>query len=101
MDDIPSGLEAFELAAKFYYGIVVDMTAINISGLWCASGYLEMTEDLEEGNLIFNPLQVEDGKRDGGLEEDKKGGGGEGRLAVVVVGADRRWQTKLSLDKDG
>ncbi|KAI3770147.1 hypothetical protein L6452_01269 [Arctium lappa] len=53
MDDIPGGAEAFELAAKFCYGIAVDLTATNISGLRCAAEYLEMTEDLEEGNLIF------------------------------------------------
>jgi len=53
MDDIPGGAEAFELAAKFCYGVAVDLTAGNISGLRCAAEYLEMTEDLEEGNLIF------------------------------------------------
>ncbi|KAK1402360.1 Root phototropism protein 3 [Heracleum sosnowskyi] len=53
LDDLPGGPEAFELAAKFCYGIAVDLTATNISGLRCASEYLEMTEDLEEGNLIF------------------------------------------------
>ncbi|KAK7252294.1 hypothetical protein RIF29_36137 [Crotalaria pallida] len=53
MDDLPGGPEAFELAAKFCYGIAVDLTASNISGLRCASEYLEMAEDLEEGNLIF------------------------------------------------
>ncbi|KAK9075725.1 hypothetical protein SSX86_004054 [Deinandra increscens subsp. villosa] len=53
MDGIPGGPEAFELAAKFCYGIAVDLTATNISGLRCAAEYLEMTEDLEEGNLIF------------------------------------------------
>ncbi|MED6108715.1 26S proteasome regulatory subunit 6B [Stylosanthes scabra] len=53
MDDIPGGPEAFELAAKFCYGIAVDLTAGNISGIRCAAEYLEMTEDLEEGNLIF------------------------------------------------
>ncbi|XP_050260607.1 root phototropism protein 3 isoform X2 [Quercus robur] len=53
LDDQPGGPEAFELAAKFCYGIAVDLTAANISGLRCAAEYLEMTEDLEEGNLIF------------------------------------------------
>ncbi|MFS7985583.1 putative SKP1/BTB/POZ domain superfamily, NPH3 domain, NPH3/RPT2-like family protein [Helianthus anomalus] len=53
MDDMPGGPEAFELAAKFCYGIAVDLTATNISGLRCAAEFLEMTEDLEEGNLIF------------------------------------------------
>ncbi|KAE8668262.1 Root phototropism protein 3 [Hibiscus syriacus] len=52
-EDLPGGPEAFELAAKFCYGIAVDLTAGNISGLRCAAEYLEMTEDLEEGNLIF------------------------------------------------
>ncbi|CAJ1936108.1 unnamed protein product [Sphenostylis stenocarpa] len=53
MDDLPGGAEAFELAAKFCYGIAIDLTAGNISGLRCTAEYLEMTEDLEEGNLIF------------------------------------------------
>lgn len=53
LDELPGGPEAFELAAKFCYGIAVDLTAANISGLRCAAEYLEMTEDLEEGNLIF------------------------------------------------
>ncbi|KAG6406760.1 hypothetical protein SASPL_134369 [Salvia splendens] len=53
LDDLPGGPEAFELAAKFCYGIAVDLNAANISGLRCAAEYLEMTEDLEEGNLIF------------------------------------------------
>ncbi|KZV22749.1 root phototropism protein 3 [Dorcoceras hygrometricum] len=53
LDELPGGSEAFELAAKFCYGIAVDLTATNISGLRCAAEYLEMTEDLEEGNLIF------------------------------------------------
>ncbi|KAK4491194.1 hypothetical protein RD792_001926 [Penstemon davidsonii] len=53
LNDLPGGPEAFELAAKFCYGISVDLTANIISGLRCAAEYLEMTEDLEEGNLIF------------------------------------------------
>ncbi|GJN21381.1 hypothetical protein PR202_gb08851 [Eleusine coracana subsp. coracana] len=53
LDDLPGGAESFELAARFCYGMAVDLTAGNISGLRCAAEYLEMTEDLEEGNLIF------------------------------------------------
>lgn len=53
LDELPGGPDAFELASKFCYGIAVDLTAANISGLRCAAEYLEMTEDLEEGNLIF------------------------------------------------
>ncbi|KAL2936777.1 Root phototropism protein 3 [Bienertia sinuspersici] len=53
LNDLPGGADSFELAAKFCYGVTVDLTASNISGLRCAAEYLEMTEDLEEGNLIF------------------------------------------------
>lgn len=53
LDELPGGPESFELAAKFCYGVAVDLTASNISGLRCVAEYLEMTEDLEEGNLIF------------------------------------------------
>lgn len=53
MDDLPGGTEAFAHVAKFCYGIAVELTAGNISGLRCAAECLEMTEDLEEGNLIF------------------------------------------------
>nr|CAB3446974.1 unnamed protein product [Digitaria exilis] len=53
LDDVPGGAGSFELAARFCYGMAVDLTASNISGLRCAAEYLEMTEDLEEGNLIF------------------------------------------------
>ncbi|KAK3158253.1 hypothetical protein QOZ80_2AG0134770 [Eleusine coracana subsp. coracana] len=53
LDDLPGGADSFELAARFCYGMAVDLTAGNISGLRCAAEYLEMTEDLEEGNLIF------------------------------------------------
>ncbi|KAI3712348.1 hypothetical protein L1987_70900 [Smallanthus sonchifolius] len=53
LDEMPGGPEAFELAAKFCYGIAVDPTADMVAALRCAAEYLEMTEDMEEGNLIF------------------------------------------------
>lgn len=53
MGDLPGGAGSFELAARFSYGMAVDLTAANISGLRCAAEYLEMTEEMEEGNLIF------------------------------------------------
>uniref|UniRef100_A0A0E0CM82 NPH3 domain-containing protein n=1 Tax=Oryza meridionalis TaxID=40149 RepID=A0A0E0CM82_9ORYZ len=53
MGDLPGGAASFELAARFSYGMAVDLTAANISGLRCAAEYLEMTEEMEEGNLIF------------------------------------------------
>ncbi|PWA99690.1 BTB/POZ fold [Artemisia annua] len=53
LDELPGGADAFELIAKFCYGIAIDLTATVIAALRCAAEYLEMTEDLEEGNLIF------------------------------------------------
>ncbi|KAG2570430.1 hypothetical protein PVAP13_7KG021227 [Panicum virgatum] len=53
LPDLPGGHGAFELAAKFCYGVVVDITAANVAVLRCAAEYLEMTEELEEGNLAF------------------------------------------------
>ncbi|GAB4856686.1 hypothetical protein Ancab_014601 [Ancistrocladus abbreviatus] len=42
LDDIPSGAKAFELVAKFCYGIKFDLVA----------EFLKMTEEYGEGNLI-------------------------------------------------
>jgi hypothetical protein len=53
LPDLPGGHGAFELAAKFCYGVVVDITAANVAALRCAAEYLEMTEEVEEGNLAF------------------------------------------------
>eukprot|EP00250_Pteridium_aquilinum_P013854 c21613_g1_i1 orf=515-2620(+) len=50
--DLPGGPEAFELAAKFCYGVAVELTPSNVASLRCAAEYLEMTDDLEEGNLV-------------------------------------------------
>jgi len=52
LSDIPGGAKAFELAAKFCYGVKFEMTASNVVHLRCASDYLEMTEEISEGNLI-------------------------------------------------
>ncbi|OAE34034.1 hypothetical protein AXG93_4142s1190 [Marchantia polymorpha subsp. ruderalis] len=52
LDDMPGGPETFELAAKFCYGVAVELTSANVASLRCAAEYLEMGEDLEEGNLM-------------------------------------------------
>ncbi|XP_075510597.1 BTB/POZ domain-containing protein SR1IP1-like [Primulina tabacum] len=52
ISDIPGGGEAFELAAKFCYGINFEITTENIAMLRCAAEYLEMTEEHSVGNLI-------------------------------------------------
>ncbi|CAL4918941.1 unnamed protein product [Urochloa decumbens] len=49
--DFPGGPGTFEAAAKFCYGVRVDLTAWNVAPLRCAAEYLEMTEDHCEGNL--------------------------------------------------
>jgi hypothetical protein len=49
---VPGGVEAFELAAKFCYGINIDFTLSNIAKLHCISHFLEMTEEFSEKNLV-------------------------------------------------
>ncbi|XP_028789107.1 BTB/POZ domain-containing protein At1g03010-like isoform X2 [Neltuma alba] len=48
---IPGGATAFELAAKFCYGINVEFTLSNIAMLRCLAYFLEMTEEFSEKNL--------------------------------------------------
>ncbi|KAG2551945.1 BTB/POZ domain-containing protein At1g03010-like isoform X2 [Panicum virgatum] len=47
----PGGAQAFELAAKFCYGVPVDVTVANVAALRCAAHYLQMTEDFSDKNL--------------------------------------------------
>ncbi|XP_077223494.1 phototropic-responsive NPH3 family protein [Tasmannia lanceolata] len=48
---VPGGSEAFELAAKFCYGVNVEIALSNVAMLRCAAHYLDMTEDFAEKNL--------------------------------------------------
>ncbi|XP_018486217.1 putative BTB/POZ domain-containing protein At3g08660 [Raphanus sativus] len=50
--DFPGGPLTFELAMKFCYGINLEITPSNVVELRCAAGYLEMTEEYKEDNLI-------------------------------------------------
>ncbi|XP_043714080.1 BTB/POZ domain-containing protein At5g66560 [Telopea speciosissima] len=50
--EFPGGSEAFETAAKFCYGVKIDLTASNVAPLRCAGEYLDMTEEYSENNLI-------------------------------------------------
>ncbi|PIN02206.1 hypothetical protein CDL12_25278 [Handroanthus impetiginosus] len=52
LPDFPGGSESFEAAAKFCYGVKVDLSANNVAPLRCAGEYLEMTEEYSEDNLI-------------------------------------------------
>lgn len=53
LPDFPGGPEAFELCAKFCYGITITLSAYNIVSVRCAAEYLAMAEDAEKGNLIY------------------------------------------------
>ncbi|KAF4375112.1 hypothetical protein CsatB_024203 [Cannabis sativa] len=50
--DVPGGAEAFELAAKFCYGINFEISTENIVMLRCVAEYLGMTEEYAVGNLV-------------------------------------------------
>ncbi|KAJ6794618.1 BTB/POZ domain-containing protein [Iris pallida] len=50
--DIPGGAEAFELIARFCYGINFEISIENLAMLRCASEYLAMTDDYSTGNLV-------------------------------------------------
>ncbi|KAF5961069.1 hypothetical protein HYC85_002278 [Camellia sinensis] len=52
LPDIPGGAEAFEIAAKFCYGINFEIGTENIAMLRCVAEYLEMSEDYAAGNLV-------------------------------------------------
>ncbi|CAL1376739.1 unnamed protein product [Linum trigynum] len=52
LENFPGGPEAFDTVLKFCYGLLLDLNPQNIAQLRCASEYLEMSEDLEDGNLI-------------------------------------------------
>ncbi|RRT36444.1 hypothetical protein B296_00048180 [Ensete ventricosum] len=52
LPDFPGGAEIFEAAAKFCYGVKIDITAWNAAALRCAAEYLEMTEEFAEENLV-------------------------------------------------
>lgn len=50
--NFPGGPQAFELAAKFCYGINFEITPANVAHLHCAAVYLEMSENYRNENLI-------------------------------------------------
>ncbi|KAI3988739.1 hypothetical protein MKX01_001511 [Papaver californicum] len=52
LPDFPGGVEAFETCAKFCYGITVTLSSFNIVSVRCVAEYLQMTEEVEKGNLI-------------------------------------------------
>lgn len=52
LDTFPGGSETFEIILKFCYGLPISLVVSNVAALRCGSEFLEMTEALEDGNLI-------------------------------------------------
>ncbi|KAL2481410.1 BTB/POZ domain-containing protein [Abeliophyllum distichum] len=52
LGQLPGGAKAFELVAKFCYGVKIELTSMNVVSLRCAAEYLQMNEEYGEGNLI-------------------------------------------------
>ncbi|XWS13000.1 hypothetical protein CRYUN_Cryun37aG0137500 [Craigia yunnanensis] len=53
LHDIPGGEDAFELCAKFCYGITINLSAHNFIPAFCAAKFLKMTESIEKGNFVL------------------------------------------------
>lgn len=52
LHDMPGGSEAFELCAKFCYGISINISAYNFVPSICAAKLLQMNESIERGNFV-------------------------------------------------
>ncbi|KAK9067008.1 hypothetical protein SSX86_014332 [Deinandra increscens subsp. villosa] len=53
INNIPGGPAAFEICAKFCYGMTVTLNAYNVVLARCAAEYLEMYETVDKGNLVY------------------------------------------------
>ncbi|KAI5559819.1 hypothetical protein POPTR_016G003700v4 [Populus trichocarpa] len=53
LHDIPGGEDAFELCAKYCYGITINLSAHNFVFAFCAAKFLRMTEAVEKGNFVL------------------------------------------------
>ncbi|KAG6557653.1 hypothetical protein Mapa_000934 [Marchantia paleacea] len=53
LEDFPGGNESLELCMKFCYGIAITFNAYNVVPVRCGAEFLEMTEAIEKGNLIY------------------------------------------------
>nr|XP_043610833.1 BTB/POZ domain-containing protein At3g44820 [Erigeron canadensis] len=52
LDDIPGGTDAFLVAAKFCYGVRMELTPRNIVIVYCMADYLEMFDEYGDDNLL-------------------------------------------------
>ncbi|KAF3435540.1 hypothetical protein FNV43_RR22629 [Rhamnella rubrinervis] len=53
ISNTPGGPAAFEICAKFCYGMIVTLNAYNVVAARCAAEFLGMHETVEKGNLIY------------------------------------------------
>ncbi|KAI5081130.1 hypothetical protein GOP47_0004313 [Adiantum capillus-veneris] len=52
LEGVPGGAEGFELAAKFCYGVCLEISKYNIALLRCVAEFLDMSEEHGEDNLV-------------------------------------------------
>ncbi|OIV96043.1 hypothetical protein TanjilG_27147 [Lupinus angustifolius] len=52
LHDLPGGADAFELCAKFCYGISINISAHNIVSALCSAKFLQMNDSTEKGNFV-------------------------------------------------
>ncbi|KAI4298845.1 hypothetical protein L6164_032360 [Bauhinia variegata] len=52
LHDIPGGEDAFEICAKFCYGISINIGAHNFVPALCAAKFLRMSDNVEKGNFV-------------------------------------------------
>lgn len=52
LPEFPGGSDTFEIAAKFCYGVKLEISSSSVAPLRCAAEFLEMTEEYSEDNLI-------------------------------------------------
>lgn len=53
LHDLPGGEDAFELCAKYCYGITINLSALNFVPAFCAAKFLRMTESVDKGNFVL------------------------------------------------
>lgn len=52
LENFPGDIQTVEVILRFCYNLPIDLNPKNVAALRCASEYLEMSEEFEDGNLI-------------------------------------------------
>ncbi|KAL8111747.1 BTB/POZ domain-containing protein At1g67900-like isoform X2 [Apium graveolens] len=84
LPDFPGGIEAFEICAKFCYGMTITLSAYNIVSARCAAEYLLMNEDVEKESHRSKHVSK------GWWAED-----------VAELGIDLYWRTMIAIKSRG